>query len=84
MSGMGPYANIAHFDGEPLLAVQGFLGCAALLGLLTTAPSCGPRTSPEAHRQLTRQLEAALQVSGQVAGIPPRGTVQVYWLGEVA
>ncbi|AOB31132.1 hypothetical protein AKI39_11090 [Bordetella sp. H567] len=83
MSGMGPYANIAHFDGEPLLAVQGFLGCAALLSLVTTALSADREQALMRTAALTRQLEAALQVSGRVAWEYRRAEQRMYWLGQL-
>lgn len=36
-SGLGPFANAAAFSGQPLLAVQGYLGAGALLSLLISA-----------------------------------------------
>jgi integral membrane sensor domain MASE1 len=36
-SGLGPFANAAAFSGQPLLAVQGYLGAGALLSLLIGA-----------------------------------------------
>ncbi|WP_176463978.1 MASE1 domain-containing protein [Bordetella genomosp. 11] len=83
LSGMGPYANIAHFDGEPLLAVQGFLGCAALLSLVTSALSSDREQALKRTAALTRQLEAALRVSGQVAWEYRRAEQRLHWLGQL-
>lgn len=83
LSGMGPYANIAHFSGEPLLAVQGFLGCASLLSLVTTALSADREQALKRTAALTRQLEAALRVSGQVAWEYRRTEQRLYWLGRL-
>ncbi|ANN71979.1 hypothetical protein BAU08_12120 [Bordetella bronchialis] len=83
LSGMGPYANIAHFSGEPLLAVQGFLGCAALLSLVTTALSADREQALKRTAALTRQLEAALHVSGQVAWEYRRAEQRLSWLGRL-
>ncbi|OZI18514.1 hypothetical protein CAL26_12365 [Bordetella genomosp. 9] len=83
LSGMGPYANIDHFTGEPLLAVQGFLGCASLLSLVTTALSADREQALKRTAALTRQLEAALRVSGQVAWEYRRTEERLYWLGRL-
>lgn len=82
-SGLGPYAHITHFEGEPLLAVQGFLGAAALLGLLTSALSADRERALERGAALKRQLEAALRVSGQVAWEYRRAEQRLYWLGQL-
>ncbi|HTK01551.1 MAG TPA: MASE1 domain-containing protein [Bordetella sp.] len=83
MSDMGPYANMVHFSGEPLLAVQGFLGCASLLSLITTALSADRERALKRTAALTRQLEAALSVSGQVAWEFRRTEQRLYWLGRL-
>jgi integral membrane sensor domain MASE1 len=83
MSGMGPYANIAHFSGEPLLAVQGYLGCAALLSLITTALAADREKALQRASALTSQLEDALRVTGQVAWEFRRTDRHLLWLGEL-
>lgn len=83
LSGMGPYANIAAFNGEPLLAVQGFLGCAALLSLVTSALSADREQALKRTAALTRQLEAALRVSSQVAWEYRRAEQCLYWMGTL-
>jgi integral membrane sensor domain MASE1 len=83
MSGMGPYANIAHFRGEPLLAVQGYLGCASLLSLITTALAVDRNKALQRAAALTVQLEAALSVNGQVAWEFRRADGHLHWLGRL-
>jgi integral membrane sensor domain MASE1 len=83
MSDMGPYANIAHFNGEPLLAVQGFLGCAALLSLITTALAADRERALQRPSALTFQLETALRTSGQVAWEFRLRDRDLYWLGRL-
>jgi integral membrane sensor domain MASE1 len=82
MSGMGPYANILHFAGEPLLAVQGYVGCAAVLNLIINALSADRERALHRNGTLRAQLQAALRVSGQVAWEfwPAAGRLQ--WLGQ--
>jgi integral membrane sensor domain MASE1 len=83
MSGMGPYANSTHFNGEPLLAMQGYLGCAALLSLLTTALAADRERALQRTSTLTFQLEAALRVSEQAAWEFRRADQHLLWLGEL-
>ncbi|ARP86847.1 MASE1 domain-containing protein [Bordetella genomosp. 9] len=83
LSGMGPYANIAHFSGQPLLAVQGYLGCAAILSLIIGALAADRERALQRAAALTSQLESALRVSGQVAWEFRRAGSTLHWLGEL-
>jgi integral membrane sensor domain MASE1 len=83
ISGMGPYANIAHFSGEPLLAVQGYLGCAAVLSVLIGALSADRRRALHKAAALKGQLLAALRAAGQAAWEFRPATNSLQWLGEL-
>jgi integral membrane sensor domain MASE1 len=84
LSGMGPYANIGHFAGEPLLAVQGYVGCAAVLNLIINALSADRERALHRNGTLKAQLQAALRVSGQVAWeFWPMAGGRLQWLGQL-
>jgi integral membrane sensor domain MASE1 len=82
MSGLGPYAGAADFNGEPLLALQGYLGSAALLSLLAGALMRDRERALQKAAKLKTQLDAALHISGYVAWEYQPPQAYLHWLGQ--
>jgi integral membrane sensor domain MASE1 len=81
-SGWGPFADAATFSGQPLLAVQGYLGAAALLSLLMSALNADRGRAIQDALSWQAQLRSALYHSHHAAWDYARGSDQLRWLAN--
>jgi integral membrane sensor domain MASE1 len=81
-SGWGPFADAAAFSGQPLLAVQGYLGAGALLSLLMCALNADRGRAIQDALSWQAQLRSALYHSRYAAWQYAPATDQLCWLGN--
>ncbi|WP_179284012.1 MASE1 domain-containing protein [Bordetella genomosp. 10] len=79
LSGLGPYGGAG---GVPLVAIQGFLGAAALLSLLLGALSADRERATREAVAWKQQLQSALRTSHHLAWEFFPDTRRVIWLGD--
>ncbi|WP_156414073.1 MASE1 domain-containing protein [Bordetella sp. N] len=79
VSGLGPYGGLG---GVPLVAIQGFLGAAALLSLLLGALSADRERATREAVAWKQQLQSALRTSHHLAWEFFPDTQRVIWLGD--
>jgi len=79
LSGLGPYGGMG---GVPLVAIQGFLGAAALLSLLLGALSADRERAAREAVAWKQQLQAALRTGHYLAWEFFPDTQKVTWLGD--
>lgn len=80
MSGMGPYGDAG--TGQPLLAVQGYLGAAALLSLLMGALGADRERAVREATSWKTQLQTALRTSQHMAWEFFPANQQIRWMGD--
>ncbi|RXN91455.1 hypothetical protein C7R54_09935 [Achromobacter aloeverae] len=82
LSGLGPYGSVGGAGSVPLVAIQGFLGAAALLSLLLGALSADRERAAREALAWKQQLQSALRTSHHLAWEFFPDTQRVVWLGE--
>lgn len=83
-SGMGPYGHEGNFADQSLLAVQGYLGAAALLSLFMGALNADRERAMQEAMTWKSQLQTTLAATGRLAWKYDATDNAIEWTGDLS